>query len=86
MKLQIIFLQNFSQHTLIIFTEIKNTQIAETISHIHNNLMCLGFIQNKFIPLLTKLLNQFYKGVCSKRIVLGGHTKSLLCRFVMDIL
>lgn len=76
-KLQVILFQKLSQNTLIFTAHIEDPYITESIAYILKNLMGLRFIQDKFEPFLSKLLNQLHESICGKGIVLGGNAKPL---------
>ena len=76
MKIQTIFFKGFSQDALIALAEVENTQVAETVSYILDNLVGLCLIQDKFVPLLSKLLHQLHKGVGREGVVLGRDAKA----------
>ncbi len=78
-EFQMIFLQHGTKHLFVEAAEVEDSDLAVEIADIFHNFMGAGFPQRELIGLRRKPLDQLYKGIDSKGIVLGGNGAPLPC-------
>ena len=74
-----IFLQHGTKHLFVEAAEVEDPDLAVKIADIFHNFMGAGFPQREFVRLRREPLDQLYKGIDSKGVVLGGNGAPLPC-------